>query len=112
MVFHDSCYLGRHNQIYDAPRRLLSGYAGLNLVELDRSRQRGFCCGGGGAGIWLEHEPGQRINELRIGQILEPEPDLLAVACPFCPIMLDEARSGTAPALALQDIAEVIADAL
>jgi Fe-S oxidoreductase len=113
-AFHDSCYLGRYNGIYDEPRQVLAAVPGLQLAELERSRERGFCCGGGGAGMWLEHEPGQRINDLRLDEIEELGPDLAAAACPFCLIMLEESassRNGQAPP-PLKDIAEVAAAAL
>jgi Fe-S oxidoreductase/nitrate reductase gamma subunit len=114
VTFHDSCYLGRYNQIYDAPRQVLMSLPGLQLVELQRSRGRGFCCGGGGACMWMEHEAGQRVNDVRMDEIQEIGPDLAAVACPFCLIMLDECVLGrnAQHSLALKDIAEVVAGAL
>ena len=113
-TFHDSCYLGRYNQVYDAPRQVLESLPGLRLAEMASSRERGFCCGGGGACIWMEHEPGQRVNDVRMDEILELGPDLTAVACPFCLIMLDEAATGRGAqeSMALKDISEVIAAAL
>jgi Fe-S oxidoreductase len=87
---------------------------GLTLVEMKRSRERGFCCGGGGACMWMEHEVGQRVNDVRMDEIQALKPDLAAVACPFCLIMLDEvaASRGLDDSLALKDIAEVIAETL
>jgi Fe-S oxidoreductase len=114
VTFHDSCYLGRYNGVYDAPRQVLAALPGLRLAEMARSRERGFCCGGGGACMWMEHEAGQRVNDVRMDEIEGLDPDLVAAACPFCLIMLEEAagsRSAEAP-LALQDIAEVAASAL
>lgn len=113
-TFHDSCYLGRYNQIYDAPRRVLEALPGLRLAELGRSRERGLCCGGGGASMWMEHEQGSRVNDLRADEIQTHTPDLAAVACPFCLIMLDESVTGRGlqNTLALQDIAEVVAGTL
>ena len=114
VAYHDSCYLGRYNQVYDAPRRVLQSLPGLQLAELPRSRARGFCCGGGGAGMWMEREAGQRVNDVRMDEILAQNPSLAAVACPFCLLMLDEASSGrtAAETLDLRDIAEVIAGRL
>jgi Fe-S oxidoreductase len=114
VTFHDSCYLGRYNRVYDAPRQVLAALPGLRLAEMVRSRERGFCCGGGGACMWMEHEAGQRINDVRMDEIQGLDPDLVAVACPFCLIMLEEAAGGrgTDVALTLQDIAEVVASAL
>ncbi len=114
VTFHDSCYLGRYNQIYDAPRQVLTSLPGVKITELQHSRQRGFCCGGGGAGMWMEHEVGQRVNDVRMDEILTLKPGLAAVACPFCLIMLDECvvRRNAEGSLALLDIAEVVARAL
>jgi Fe-S oxidoreductase/nitrate reductase gamma subunit len=114
VAFHDSCYLGRYNRVYDAPRQVLEALPGLKLSEMKRSRERGFCCGGGGASMWMEHEAGQRVNDVRLDEIQALNPTLAAVACPFCLIMLGEvaASRGLDSSLALKDIAEVIADAL
>jgi Fe-S oxidoreductase/nitrate reductase gamma subunit len=114
VTFHDSCYLGRYNRVYDAPRQALAALPGLRLAEMARSRERGFCCGGGGACMWMEHEAGQRINDVRMDEIQGLRPDLVAVACPFCLIMLDEAASGRGAdaVLTLEDIAEVVASRL
>ncbi len=113
-TFHDSCYLGRYNDVYDLPRQVLEALPGLRLTELSRSRVQGFCCGGGGACMWMEHEAGQRLNDVRLDEIEALNPKLAAVACPFCLIMLDEAATGrdAAETLVIRDIAEVIADAL
>jgi Fe-S oxidoreductase/nitrate reductase gamma subunit len=113
VAYHDSCYLGRYNQVYDPPRRVLDAVPGLARVEPPRHGENGFCCGGGGACMWMEHEPGRRVNDVRMDQIEAVHPSLAAVACPFCLIMLDEAataREGTAPGV--MDIAEIVAAAL
>jgi Fe-S oxidoreductase/nitrate reductase gamma subunit len=114
VTFHDSCYLGRYNQVYDAPRQVLAGLPGLHLTELQRSRERAFCCGGGGASMWMEHEAGQRINDVRLDEVQALAPSLVAVACPFCLVMLDEVvvSRNAQDSLALKDIAEVVAEAL
>jgi Fe-S oxidoreductase/nitrate reductase gamma subunit len=113
-TFHDSCYLGRYNQVYDAPRQVLESVPGLELTELRRARQQAFCCGGGGAAMWMEHKAGRRVNEVRLNEIQELNPDLVSVACPFCLIMLDEAAGARklTGSLILKDIAEVVAGAL
>lgn len=113
-TFHDSCYLGRYNQIYDAPRRVLGSLPGLRLSEMTRSRERGFCCGGGGGSMWMEHEVGQRVNDVRVDEIEELGVEFAAVACPFCLIMLDECvvSRNSQDALELADIAEAVAGAL
>ncbi|HSJ56939.1 MAG TPA: heterodisulfide reductase-related iron-sulfur binding cluster [Anaerolineae bacterium] len=113
VAYHDSCYLGRYNQVYDPPRRVLDAVPGLARVEPPRHGENGFCCGGGGACMWMEHEPGRRVNDARMDQIEAVHPSLAAVACPFCLIMLDEAataREGAAPGV--MDIAEIVAAAL
>jgi Fe-S oxidoreductase len=111
VTYHDSCYLGRYNQIYDAPRQVLKAIPGLQLEELERSRERGFCCGGGGACMWMEHEAGHRVNDVRMAEIEATGVSLAAVACPFCLIMLDEAGGAIASGgeAERQDIAEVLA---
>jgi len=114
VTYHDSCYLGRYNQIYDAPRQVLMAIPGLQLDEMKRSRERGFCCGGGGACMWMEHEAGHRVNDVRMAEIEATGARLAAVACPFCLIMLDEAGTalGANSVPERQDIAEVIANFL
>lgn len=89
ITYHDSCYLGRYNGEYDAPRKILESVPGVQLVELDRNREKGFCCGAGGGYMWLA-EMGQRINETRARQIISAKPELIATACPFCLTMLTE----------------------
>jgi len=114
VTFHDSCYLGRYNQVYDDPRRVLESVPGLRLTEMKRSRERGLCCGGGGASMWMERQAGQRVNDVRVEEIAALSPALAAAACPFCLIMLDEAvaRREMAGSVALKDIAEVVAGVL
>lgn len=111
VTYHDSCYLGRYNQVYEAPRQVLKAIPGLQLDEMKRSRARGFCCGGGGACMWMEHEPGYRVNEVRMREIEATGAGLVAVACPFCLIMLDEAGTALAAedTAERQDIAEMVA---
>jgi len=109
VTLHDSCYLGRYNQIFNEPRQVLTSVPGLALTEMKRSRERGFCCGGGGACMWMEHEVGRRVNDVRMAEIRQMGVDLAAVACPYCLIMLEEAAAQT---VRLRDIAEVVAEAL
>jgi Fe-S oxidoreductase/nitrate reductase gamma subunit len=114
VTYHDSCYLGRYNQIYDAPRQVLRSIPGLRITEMKRSRERGFCCGGGGACMWMEHEAGQRVNDVRMDEIEAVGAEMAAVACPFCLIMIDEAATARAAGGVPDrlDIAEAIANAL
>ncbi len=113
-TYHDSCYLGRYNRVYDPPRQVLTTVPGLEVRELGRSRAQGFCCGGGGAGMWQEHEAGQRVNDVRLAEIEALGPEMAAAACPFCLIMLEEATTGRdgGAAVSIRDIAEVIAGVL
>ncbi len=111
LTYHDSCYLGRHNGIYDAPRAVLDAVPGLSRTEMPRQRRQGLCCGAGGGRMFLEEKLGERINHLRIAEAAQTGAAELATACPFCLIMLGDAiketdRSETLSAL---DIAEVIA---
>jgi Fe-S oxidoreductase len=90
VTYHDSCYLGRYNQIYEEPRRILTSIPGVNLKEMKRSRFRSFCCGGGGGRMWMEEHLGKKINEMRTLQALELKPDVIATACPYCLTMLGD----------------------
>jgi Fe-S oxidoreductase/nitrate reductase gamma subunit len=112
LVFHDPCYLGRYNDIYDAPRSLATA-GGMQLVETPGARDLAMCCGGGGARVWMEDESAVRINQLRLKQLQETGAAQIGVACPFCMIMLEDARGATgAESLVVRDVAEVVADAL
>ena len=92
VAYHDSCFLGRHNGIYDQPRRIAKSIPGLELVEMEpRCRERGFCCGAGGGHMWLEESgKGQRINHMRTDHFLETNATTVGVSCPFCLQMLTE----------------------
>jgi Fe-S oxidoreductase len=91
-TYHDPCYLGRHNGIYDAPRKLLRAIPGLNLVEMERSRDRSFCCGGGDVMLWHEIEQEEmRMAEKRIQMAKEAGANVIVTACPFCYIHFEDA---------------------
>jgi len=88
VAFHDSCYLGRYNGIYDAPRDVLAAIPGVQVAEIDRSRVNGMCCGAGGGLMFREEHIGERMNQLRVRQLGEAKPGMLASACPYCLVML------------------------
>jgi Fe-S oxidoreductase len=112
VTFHDSCYLGRMNGIYDAPRELLSAIPGLELVEMPRNRSRGYCCGAGGGMIFLEERGGRRVNHVRSEEAAATGADAVASACPFCIQMFEEGIAATQPderrRLRAFDIAELL----
>lgn len=112
LVYHDSCYLGRHNGIYDEPREALQLATGSMPVEMGRSREEGFCCGAGGGRMWLEEFTGERINRVRVAEALKLQPDTLCVACPYCLTMMDDGlKDLKAATVQVKDIAEIMAEA-
>ncbi len=112
VVYHDSCYLGRHNGIYDEPREVLELATGSSPVEMGRAFEDGFCCGAGGGRMWLEEFTGERINLARCSEALEQNPDTICTACPYCLTMLDDSvKDLGAEKVKVRDIAEVMAEA-
>jgi Fe-S oxidoreductase/nitrate reductase gamma subunit len=109
VAYHDSCYLGRYNHIYQAPRQLLQD-AKINSIELPRKGENSFCCGGGGGQMWLETDPNTRINHRRLADVLQAEADIVATACPYCLLMFDDAirSKGIGDQVQVMDIAEVL----
>ena len=90
ITFHDSCYLGRYNDVYDAPREILKSIEGVELVEMVRNRQDGMCCGAGGGLMWMEEDAGHRVNVARTEQALEVNPTMISSGCPYCLTMLSD----------------------
>ncbi len=114
ITYHDSCYLGRYNNIFDAPRDILQLIPGVELREMDRSRKFGMCCGAGGGRMWLEEEPTKRVNIKRVEQALDTHPDAVAVACPYCMTMVDDGlkSKNMEEKVKALDIMELVADAM
>ena len=113
MTFHDPCYLGRYNDIYAAPRNVIDIASASNLIEMDRSKDRSFCCGGGGGGAWLgeEGEPvSERVNVARAKQALATGASTVVTACPFCMMMMRDGIKtiDDAGALKVVDLAQLI----
>ena len=90
LTYHDSCYLGRHNGVFDEPREVANQIPGVELIEMSRCRENGFCCGAGGGQMWMDNKPGEKVNHLRTSQFLETNATTVAVSCPFCLQMFEE----------------------
>ena len=115
ITYHDPCYLGKHNGVFDEPRAVLAAIPGAKLIEMDRSRTKSLCCEGGGGRMWLEGtNPGLRLAQLRVKEALETGAEVLATACPFCLQTLDEAvkHLNAEDKLRVMDVAELVAQAL
>jgi Fe-S oxidoreductase len=114
VAYHDPCYLGRHNGIFDEPRELLRAVPGLELVELADARQRSLCCGGGGGRVWMDTPRGERFSDLRLDQARDVGAEVLATACPYCITMFEDSRlTREGEDLAtVRDLAEIVAEAL
>ncbi len=110
VTYHDSCYLGRYNGVYESPRNTLKGISGLDFVEMDRIKSRGFCCGAGGGRMFLEDEEGGRINIERTSEALKTNSDTIASACPFCMTMLTDGvkHFEKSEEVEVKDIAEIV----
>jgi Fe-S oxidoreductase len=110
VAYHDPCYLGRHNQVYEPPRSIIDSLPGVSSVELGRCRERSFCCGAGGARMWLEEREGKRINLERTDEALATGADVVSTACPYCLIMLDDAvkERGRDEKVKVLDVAQVL----
>ena len=110
VTYHDPCYLGRHNGIYDAPRRVLNSIPGLKLIEMDNNRGRSLCCGGGGGGPWKQYPTEHRFGVVRVRQAMKTGASVIATACPYCIRMLNEAivELNVGNSIKVQDISELL----
>jgi Fe-S oxidoreductase len=114
VAFHDPCYLGRHNGIFDEPRNVLKKIPGLELVEMADSRKDSLCCGGGGGRIWMDTPKGERFSDLRLQQAKEAGAEVLATSCPYCITMFEESRAGLEEpdGIEIKDITEIVQEVL
>jgi Fe-S oxidoreductase len=112
-TFHDPCYLGRYNGVYDEPRTLLSDL-GLEVREMGRSKDRSFCCGAGGGRMWMEEKEGKRINTERAEEALATQSDVIATGCPFCMTMMTDGvkEKNAADMTSVKDVAELLLEAI
>ncbi len=114
VTYHDSCYLGRHNDVYLAPRRVIGSLGGVEILEMPRNGTRGMCCGAGGARMWMEEHTAKKVNNERTEEALATGADRIAVACPFCYVMMDDGvkEQGREADVRVQDIAELLLEAI
>ncbi len=114
VVFHDSCYLGRYNLIYDAPRQVVAAATGKAPTEMERNRDKSFCCGAGGGRMWMEEQEGTLINVARVEEALEKKAETICVCCPYCMTMFDDGLKdkGADDKVQVLDLAEIVAKAL
>lgn len=114
VAYHDPCYLGRHNGIYDEPREVLKKVPGLELKELPDARVDSLCCGGGGGRVWMETQKGERFGDLRVEQAIAVGAEVLVTACPYCITMFEDSRItvGATEKIEIKDITEIIQEAI
>ncbi|MER8002037.1 (Fe-S)-binding protein [Streptomyces sp. NPDC095613] len=118
ITYHDPCYLGRHNKVYTPPREIIAKVPGLRNEEMHRHKERGFCCGAGGARMWMEERIGKRVNNERVDEALSLDPDIVSTACPFCLVMLTDSVNGkkndgaAKESLQVVDVAQLLLDSV
>jgi Fe-S oxidoreductase len=114
LTYHDPCYIGRYNDIYEEPRRVLNVLNSKGVTEMRRNRNKSFCCGGGGGRAWMEETIGKRVNQTRVNEALDTGAEVLAAACPFCITMFDDGIKGVEAEekMQIEDIAEIVVQAI
>jgi Fe-S oxidoreductase len=114
VAYHDPCYLGRHNGIYDEPREVLKSIPGVELVQLPEEKQSSLCCGGGGSRIWMETPKGQRFSDIRVQQAIDSGAEVLVTACPYCIMNFEDSRLtlGVSNSIEVKDITEIVQEAI
>jgi Fe-S oxidoreductase len=112
VAYHDACYLGRYNHVYEEGRRVVDAVPGTSVVEMELHHRRGMCCGAGGARMWMEEREGERVNHRRVRQALAVDPSVIATACPFCLVMMrDGVTDLDRTDVEVRDVAELLAEA-
>ena len=114
VIYHDPCYLGRHNGEYDAPRAVVARLSRDGPIEFGLAREKSMCCGAGGGRMWIDETIGKRVNILRVEQALQKAPDIIATACPYCAVMMSDGTKALEKEgeIATRDIAELVAESL
>jgi Fe-S oxidoreductase len=115
IAYHDSCYIGRLNGVYEQPRKVIENLPGMKVLEPKRNKSRGFCCGAGGARMFMEETEGKKVNIERTEELLATNPDAIAVNCPFCFTMMNDGVKEKQPdqqVTQVRDIAELVAENL
>ena len=114
VIYSDPCYLGRHNNVYDEPRKILRSIPGLELIEFPDFRKEALCCGGGGGRIWMETVKGERFSDIRMEQAIGKDADIIALACPYCFLNYRDSMltMGKADVIQVKDISELVAEAM
>ena len=113
ITYHDACYLGRYNNVYESPRKILNYIPEISMVEMEKNRERAFCCGAGGGHMWLEEQKvGERINVMRTDQAIATRAKTVATACPYCLQMFQDGIKTKAAedSIKVMDIAEILAE--
>ncbi len=112
VTYHDSCYLGRYNKIYDPPRTILGQFEGVNFIEMEMTKDMALCCGGGGGRAFYETEGGTDINKMRVNMAVDTGADTVAVSCPYCTIMLEDGIKNMNAEIKVEDLIEIVAKRL